>query len=510
MNRNDVHPHQQPPPFCPTIYTLCQSFHFFILFQLLSSSSCSLSRALFFFFATMAFTCLSYAIALLAPALLVQSAKILVDVGPDNQLIFSPSNVTALAGDEITFQFQSKNHSVTQSSFADPCTPLPGGVDSGFQPVAPNATAVPEFSLTLNNASTPLFFFSAQDAIESECQQGMVFTVNANPDSDKSFAAFQANAEASGSSGSESTAPPAASSSSGAEILVTVGGNNQLAFVPPNITAQAGDTITFQFESKNHSVTQSSFASPCTPLAGGVDSGFQPVAPNASAFTQFSLTLNNASTPLFFFSAQDAVESECQQGMVFTINADPNSDKSFAAFQANAEASGSAQSSSNAGTATSGAQDILIQVGPGNQLVFNPSNITAQVGDNVAFQFLSGNHSITQSSFADPCTPLASGAVDSGFQPVAANATQIPQFSFSVTNASTPLFFFSKQTAPVNECQQGMVFAINANPISDKSFAAFQANAEASAPAPAAVAKGKKVKAQKKKTARAHARDFSG
>ncbi|KAJ7692677.1 hypothetical protein B0H14DRAFT_3046280, partial [Mycena olivaceomarginata] len=56
------------------------------------------------------------------------------------------------------------------SSFASPCVTLAQGVDSGFQAVAPNATA---------------------------CQKGMVFSINANPDSAKSFAVFQANAEAS-------------------------------------------------------------------------------------------------------------------------------------------------------------------------------------------------------------------------------------------------------------------------------------------------------------------------
>ncbi|KAJ7659549.1 hypothetical protein DFH06DRAFT_989394, partial [Mycena polygramma] len=108
-------------------------------------------------------------------------------------LTFSPPNITAAAGDTVTFQFLSKNHSVTQSSFASPCTSLAGGVDSGFQAVAINATAVPEFSFTLKNASAPLFFFSKQNAY---CQKGMVFSINANPNSAKSFAAFQASAEA--------------------------------------------------------------------------------------------------------------------------------------------------------------------------------------------------------------------------------------------------------------------------------------------------------------------------
>jgi plastocyanin len=78
----------------------------------------------------------------------------------------------------------------------------------------------------------------------------MVFSVNANPDSAKSFAAFQANAEATAPASTATAAPVAASS--GAAILVLVGANNQLTFSPSNITANVGDTVTFQFESKNH------------------------------------------------------------------------------------------------------------------------------------------------------------------------------------------------------------------------------------------------------------------
>ncbi|KAJ6478983.1 hypothetical protein C8R45DRAFT_872887 [Mycena sanguinolenta] len=443
----------------------------------------------------LSFMRLPVAVAVLAPALSAYAANILVLVGPNDQLTFSPSNITANVGDTVSFQFESKNHSVTQSSFASPCTPLAGGIDSGFQFVAADATALPQFSFTVNNASTPLFFFSKQNVPVNECQKGMVFSVNQNPDSAKSFAAFQANAEAS------VTSP--ATTASGSNIVIAVGPNDQLIFSPSNITANVGDTVSFQFQSKNHSVTQSSFASPCTPLAGGIDSGFQFVAANAADIPQFSFTVDNASKPLFFFSKQAAVVNECQKGMVFSINANPDSADSFAAFQAAAENSATPSTpapsaAAPSATASSGAE-ILVLVGQNNQLTFSPSNITANVGDTVTFQFDSKNHSVTQSSFASPCTPLV-GGVDSGFQAVAADATALPQFSFILNNASTPLFFFSKQNVPVNECQKGMVFSINQNPDSAKSFAAFQANAEASITSPANA---------NKKPKRKHARDFA-
>ena len=68
--------------------------------------------------------------------------------------------------------------------------------------------------------------------------------------------------------------------------------------------------------------------------------------------------------------------------------------------------------------------------------------------------------------------------IDSGFMPVAANATEIPQWSFQVTNASAPLWFFCRQTG---HCAKGMVFAVN--PTAAKSFEAFQAAANATAAA---------------------------
>jgi plastocyanin len=40
-------------------------------------------------------------------------------------------------------------------------------------------------------------------------------------------------------------------------------------------------------------------------------------------------------------------------------------------------------------------------------LRFEPNNIFSQVGDVVEFHFLPANHSVVQSSFDDPCQPLA-------------------------------------------------------------------------------------------------------
>jgi len=124
-------------------------------------------------------------------------------------------------------------------------------------------------------------------------------------------------------------------------------------------------------------------------------------------------------------------------------------------------------------------QNITVIVGGNDTVTYSPSSVNASVGDTIAFQFQSKNHTVTQSTFPAPCqnmtTPTA--GIDSGFMAVAANASFFPEWSFTITNASTPLWFHCRQTG---HCQQGMVFAIN--PTVAKSFAAFQAAAKASSP----------------------------
>lgn len=61
----------------------------------------------------------------------------------------------------------------------------------------------------------------------------------------------------------------------GASHTVKVGGPGGLTYQPDQLAVPVGDTIVFEFLSNNHSVTQSSFAKPCEPLKGGMDSGFQ-------------------------------------------------------------------------------------------------------------------------------------------------------------------------------------------------------------------------------------------
>ncbi|KAL8903461.1 MAG: hypothetical protein Q9171_007392, partial [Xanthocarpia ochracea] len=65
-----------------------------------------------------------------------------VMVGGDAGLIFSPNTLTAKPGDMVEFTFMSMNHTVTQSTFPQPCKKMDGGADSGFL-ANPNNTITP-------------------------------------------------------------------------------------------------------------------------------------------------------------------------------------------------------------------------------------------------------------------------------------------------------------------------------------------------------------------------------
>jgi plastocyanin len=94
-----------------------------------------------------------------------------------------------------------------------------------------------------------------------------------------------------------------ASSAFAANTQVQVGANSNLTFNPPSVNASVGDTITFVFNPKNHTVTQSTFAAPCSAMANGVDSGYQPVTANATNSPAFTITVNNTQ-PAWFYCKQ--------------------------------------------------------------------------------------------------------------------------------------------------------------------------------------------------------------
>lgn len=338
--------------------------------------------------------------------------------GPNGTLVFVPEALSAAVGDQVIFHFNPKNHSVFQSSFADPCGQKPGGVASGFNPVLANSSvdSRPTFTVVVNDTD-PFWVFCDQAAgtPASHCGAGMVFSINCpSDDSPNSFSNFKKSALAIGASLSASaaaasatagaggyggyvapaeasptltaaygdvTVPPAVSESlvtvavtldsssvwttvytsfanspaatpvapAGAQHTVVVGGLTtsgapQLTFNPPNLVASPRDTVVFQFQQKNHSVIQSSFADPCRRLNAnnasaplGFDSGFFAVAANETeGFPTWELTINDTA-PIWAYCGQTTPASHCGAGMVFAINAVNGSARDFPAFQKLAE-----------------------------------------------------------------------------------------------------------------------------------------------------------------------------
>ncbi|KAG9024968.1 hypothetical protein FS837_005130 [Tulasnella sp. UAMH 9824] len=125
---------------------------------------------------------------------------------------------------------------------------------------------------------------------------------------------------------------------------VTVGGAAGLVYTPNQVMADVGDILSFHFQFNNHTVTQSSFDAPCAPLAGGFDSGFMPVAMEATEFPVYNVTVQTTD-PIWIYCRQ---VSHCGMGMVFAANA-PQTGKTFDAFLA--AATGTAQTAAD-GTTT--------------------------------------------------------------------------------------------------------------------------------------------------------------
>lgn len=164
-------------------------------------------------------------------------------------------------------------------------------MDAHSLPVAASNTngPFPVAQFTVQDTN-PVWVYCKQG---THCQQGMVFAVNPGTQ----FAAFQAAAMGSTVASSSSSAPTttatgltsvtatvpvgngqtvtttygsfpgsaAPTSGTTADHKIVVGGSSNI-YSPSNITAQVGDTVTFQFMQKNHTATQSTFANPCRAL----------------------------------------------------------------------------------------------------------------------------------------------------------------------------------------------------------------------------------------------------
>jgi len=107
---------------------------------------------------------------------------------------------------------------------------------------------------------------------------------------------------------------------------------------------------------------------------------------------------------------------------------------------------------------------ITIQAGDNGQF-YNPSNVTANKGDIVRFLFVGTAHSVVQTNNSTPCAPLP-GGFDSGFAGLQfGGSLQNPmEWNLTITDDSTPIWFYCKAQSPAPHCRNGMVGVINVKP----------------------------------------------
>ncbi|CAE6420620.1 unnamed protein product [Rhizoctonia solani] len=110
---------------------------------------------------------------------------------------------------------------------------------------------------------------------------------------------------------------------------VTVGVLGQLRYDPQYVDAEVGDLIEFEFQPKNHTVTESSFDQPCSAIDGGFVTGFVPVPEEQKSdfpILKFNVTDDK---PHWFYCGQ---VDHCPAGMVFAVNP-PKEGNTFDKFQ---------------------------------------------------------------------------------------------------------------------------------------------------------------------------------
>ncbi|KAJ7924033.1 hypothetical protein B0H13DRAFT_2315857 [Mycena leptocephala] len=199
-----------------------------------------------------------------------------VQVGGEGGVpIFTPNMVSAPNGTIVMFRFSGVpgNHTVTQSSLASPCEPLPDGFDSGFVTVTDSFSAV--WSLTITNdqiRASPDFFFQFNDSIDLQFKSsnlvllqaagpGMVGVINLGT---ANFASFSANAAAATDVGGQAAG----------RILT---GPNAFATAAPQIappfTAPTDSASTTASDSNSDSPTSSTFSANSDSSTSSTSSG---------------------------------------------------------------------------------------------------------------------------------------------------------------------------------------------------------------------------------------------
>lgn len=171
------------------------------------------------------------ALAFLASFASAQKVQVVTVSSANNSLIYSPDNIKAAAGDMVQFQFVAGNHTVTQSTFDQPCKPINSimsnvtGFHSGYMPVAASQATgmIPTYTIQINN-TTPLWVYCAQGR---HCESGMVMVINENTaaNASRSLAAFKqlASAQTASSAPSSGTTGGTSGTGTGSTSTTTTG-----------------------------------------------------------------------------------------------------------------------------------------------------------------------------------------------------------------------------------------------------------------------------------------------
>ncbi|CAN8103346.1 unnamed protein product [Discula destructiva] len=166
-------------------------------------------------------------LAALASVASAQTVHVVTVASSNNSLIYTPNNVKAAVGDMVQFQFVAGNHTVTQSTFDQPCRPIDTvmtnvtGFHSGYMPAAASASTgmIPTYTIMINN-TRPVWAYCAQGR---HCANGMVMVINEDTAANatrslanfKKLASEQTSSSAPGSSTGGSTGDTNSGSSSG-------------------------------------------------------------------------------------------------------------------------------------------------------------------------------------------------------------------------------------------------------------------------------------------------------
>ncbi|KAF2004199.1 Cupredoxin, partial [Amniculicola lignicola CBS 123094] len=126
-----------------------------------------------------------------------------VSVGKDG-LVFTPDTIHAKVGEEITFQFFPKNHSVVQADFNNPCNPSENGIFSGFFPTPAPGPSNKTFTITVKD-DKPIWLYCSALKPKPHCAAGMVAVINPPKTGPKTLDAFRAAAKQTTNSTSPAT-----------------------------------------------------------------------------------------------------------------------------------------------------------------------------------------------------------------------------------------------------------------------------------------------------------------